>query len=196
MKLYFSPTSPYVRKVSVTASELGVPLEIETVLIHDPRSDFGRINPVHRIPALRLDDGSVMFDSRVICEYLTVLKDNRLLPASGAARWHVLKLQVLGDGLLDAAVPRRGEVLRPPSQQSPERLAEYERSIRLTIDYLNAHAADLAGLSIGTIAIGCGLGYLDFRFPQDNWRTGRPHIAAWYDAFAKRPSMTASAPKG
>ena len=70
MKLYFSPTSPYVRKVSVTASELGIKLEHELVAVHSMTNDYGKINPVNRIPALGLDDGSVMFDSRVICEYL------------------------------------------------------------------------------------------------------------------------------
>src|SRR5882762_6290395 len=107
MKLYSSPTSPYVRKARVVAAELGIPLEEEMIAVHAMPSDFGKISPVNRIPALRLDDGTVMLDSRVICENLDSLKGARLLPPSGAARWQVLKLQVMGDGLLDAAVPRR-----------------------------------------------------------------------------------------
>jgi glutathione S-transferase len=195
MLLYFSPTSPYVRKVSVTASELGIALDREAVAVHAFPSDYGKINPVNRIPALRLDDGSMMFDSRVICEYLDTLKGSRLLPPSGPARWQVLKRQVLGDGILDAAVPRIGEVGRPAAQQSPGRLAEYERSIRQTLDALEAGVGELRGLDLGTIAVGCGLGYLDFRFPQDQWRNGRPNLAAWYGEFAKRPAMVSTMPK-
>jgi len=193
--LYYSPTSPYVRKVSVTASELGIALDLERVAVHAFPSDYGRINPVNRIPALRLDDGSMMFDSRVICEYLDTLKGSRLLPPTGPERWQVLKRQVLGDGIPDAAVPRIGEVMRPPAQQSPGRLAEYERSIRQTLDALEMSAGDLDRLDLGTIAIGCGLGYLDFRFPKDEWRSGRPSLAGWYAEFAKRPSMAATIPK-
>jgi len=195
MKLYFSPTSPYVRKVSVTAIELGIKLEAETIAVHAMPSDYGKINPVNRIPALRLDDGSMMFDSRVICEYLDSLHGSRLLPPAGPGRWQVLKLQVLGDGILDAAVPRMAEAARPPAQQSPARLAEYERSIRQTLDALEQAVGDLAGLNIGTIAIGCALGYLDFRFAGDEWRKGRPALARWYEEFSRRPSMAATMPK-
>jgi len=196
MKLYHSPASPYVRKVRVLASELGIPLELETVAVHAIPSDYGKINPVNRIPALRLDDGSMMFDSRVICEYLDATKGSRLLPPSGPARWQVLKLQVLGDGILDAAVPKRGEVTRPAAQQSPSRLAEYDRSIQQTLDALEGMTGDLAGMTLGTIAIGCALGYLDFRFAHEPWREGRPKLAAWYAELAKRPSMAGTIPQG
>jgi glutathione S-transferase len=195
MKLYHSPTSPYVRKVRVTAIELDIPLDLEFVAVHAMPSEYGKINPVNRIPALRLDDGSVMFDSRVICEYLDTLKGGRLLPAAAPARWQVLKLQVLGDGILDAAVPRRAEVMRPLAQQSPGRLAEYERSIRQILDALEAGVDDLAGLNIGVIAIGCALGDLDFRFASEPWRHGRPRLAAWYEEFAGRPSMVGTVPR-
>src|SRR5690242_11181393 len=193
MKLYSSPTWPYVRKVRVAAAELGLPLELENDAIHAIPSDFGKINPVNRIPALRLDDGTMVFDSRVICEYLDAQHGSTLLPPSGAARWQVLKLQVFGDGILDAAVPRRSEMNRPAAQQSPPRLAEYERSIRQTLDALEQDVGALAGLNLGTIAIGCGLGYLDFRFADEDWRKTRPHLARWNAGLAERPSMVATA---
>lgn len=197
MKLYFSSTSPYVRKVSAVAVELGIPLEVEPVEVHVIPSDYGRVNPVNRVPALQLDDGSMMLDSRVICEYLDTLKGSPLLPAAGPERWRVLRLQVYGDGILDAGVPRLGELRRPPEQRNPHRLAEYERSVRQTLDALEGEAASggLDGINLGTLTIGCALGYLDFRYPDEPWREGRPALAAWYQEFARRPAMTETVPK-
>lgn len=194
MKLYSSPTSPYVRKVRVLALELGTPLELQPVAVHAIPSDFGKINPVNRIPALELDDGELIFDSRVICEYLDVAAGGRFLPSAGPERWRVLKLQVFGDGILDAAVPRYFELQRPPQQRSDHRLAEYERSMRQTLDALEQEAERLGEANLGAIAVGCALGYLDFRFADEPWREGRPRLAAWYEAFAARPSMAQTAP--
>ncbi|HYM32077.1 MAG TPA: glutathione S-transferase N-terminal domain-containing protein [Candidatus Cybelea sp.] len=198
MKLYYSPASPYVRKVYAAAIELGIKLELDTVAdLYAADSQYGKVNPVHRVPSLRLDDGSMLFDSPVICDYLDSLgKGAKLIPPSGPQRWKVLRLQAMADGILDAAVPRRQETLRPPAQQSPERLSQYQRSIRQTLDALEKSAGELEGVTIGTLAVGCALGYLDFRFPGDEWRKGRAKLAAWYESFAKRPSMTQTVPKG
>lgn len=194
MKVHASPASPYVRKVRALAVELGVPLEMVIADAAAPESDYGRINPIHRVPALELDDGEVLFDSPLICEYLDTVHGGGFLPPAGRERWRVLKLQALGDGIMDAAVPRRGEVLRPQQQQSPPRLAAYERSIRQVLDALERDVAGLDGVNVGTLAVACALGYLDFRFPDDGWRTGRPRLAAWYEIFAQRPSMLETAP--
>jgi len=194
VKLYYSPASPYARKPRVVASELGLDLGLETVAVHSLESDYGRINPVNRIPALQVDDGALVFDSRVICEYLDTTYDGGLLPRSGPERWAVLKLQVLGDGLMDAAVPRNAERNRPPAQQNPDRLAEYERSMRQTLDALEAATAELGGLNLGVISIGCALGYLDFRYPDLPWRPERTQLSAWYEGFAARPSMIQTRP--
>lgn len=194
MKLYSSPASPYVRKVRVVAAELGIPLELERIAVHAFPSEYGKVNPVHRIPALRLDDGTVLPDSRLICEYLDASKGNKLLPASGPARWAVLKRQVLGDGVMDAAVPRRGEVARPPEQQNAERLAEYVRSQNLTLDAIEAGVGDLGGVDLGTISIACALGYIDYRFPKEDWRSTRPKLTAWFKKFGERPSMKETMP--
>ena len=194
MILYASTMSPYVRKARVVAAELGVDLTLETVPVHDFPSDYGRINPVHRIPALGLDDGTVLPDSRLICEYLDAENGHRLLPAAGAERWRILRLQVWGDGILDAAVPRRGELARVPEQQNQPRLDEYQRSIETTLDALEGHVDELAGINLGTIAVAVALGYLDFRFAHEDWRARRPKLAAWYAGFAERPSMQATLP--
>jgi glutathione S-transferase len=194
MKIHSSPASPYVRKVRALAAELGVPLEVVIADAQAAESDYGKINPIHRVPALELDDGDVLFDSPVICEYLDAVHGGGFFPPSGPERWRVLKLQALGDGIMDAAVPRRGEVLRPTQQQSPARLAAYERSIRQVLDTLEKDVAGLDSLNIGTLSVACALGYLDFRFPGDDWRKGRPALDAWYANFSRRPSMTATAP--
>lgn len=195
MKLYYSPTSPYVRKVQVVALELGVPLALEPVAVHAMPSDYGKINPVNRIPALSLDDGEVIFDSRVICEHLIAEAGSDLLPAqSGARRRAVLKLQVMGDGLMDAAVPKMGEVSRPAELHWRPRIEEYDRSIRQTLDALEALTASFGDLDLGQIAVACGLGYLDLRFAHEPWRAGRPALSGWFEAFSLRPSMAATFP--
>lgn len=194
MKLYGSPFSPYVRKVQVAALELGIELELQRADAHAIPSDYGAINPVNRIPALRLDDGSMMFDSRVICEYLDSLCGSRLLAQAGAQRWQVLKFVVFGDGIMDAAVPHYSELLRPEQQQSPSRIAKYRRSVSQTLDALESQTTEMARLDLGAIAVGCALGYLDFRFAMDAWREGRSHLAAWFEEFAQRRSMQATLP--
>lgn len=195
MKLYASPTSPYVRKARAVAVELGLPLTLEMVAVHAIPSDYGRVNPVNRIPALELDDGTLVFDSRVICEYLDVQAGSRLLSASGPERWRVLKLQVLGDGLLDAGVPKLMELQRPEAHRSAHRLAECDRSIRQILDALEADPAGLEGVNLGTLSVGVGLGYLDFRFPADDWRATRPTLADWWAAFAERAAMRETVPR-
>lgn len=164
--------------------ELGVSPVGVSVKVHDIPSDYGRVNPVNHIPALELDDGTLFYDSRVICEYLDVSHGARLLPREGAARWRTLKLQVMGDGPMDAATRCVGELARPSERQWSHRLAEYERSMSQTLG-----APDL-----GAISVACALGYLDFRLPKALWRASRPRLARWYESFAERPSMAAGAP--
>ena len=192
MKLRYGPPSPYSRKVRVTAHELGVTLGLEPVNAMAWDTELGAANPVNRVPALVRDDGTALFDSPVICEYLDARFGPRLLPAAGEARWQVLRAQALGDGLMDAAVPRRQETLRPPERQSPERLRLYRRSIDQVLDRLEQEADSLAGLDLGTISIACALTYLDFRFPDDGWSEQRPALRKWLDSFAARESMQAT----
>ena len=192
MKLFYGAASPYSRKVRVVAHELGVPLELVAVNAMSWDNDLGMTNPINRVPTLLRDDGTALFDSPVICEYLDAGFGPRLLPASGEARWRVLLAQALGDGLMDAAVPRRHETLRPDAQQSPERLRLYQRSIDQVLDRLERDADARANLDLGAISIACALAYLDFRFPQDRWGEHRPALREWFDALSKRESMSAT----
>lgn len=192
MKLLYGPASPYSRKVRVAAHELGVALELEAVNAMGPDPRLGSVNPVNRVPALVLDDGEVLFDSPVICEYLDVTFGPKLLPVSGLERWRVLRTQALGDGVMDSAVPRRQESMRPAEQQSADRLALYNRSISQILDHLEADLTPLAGFDLGTIAVACALSYLDFRFPDDDWGASRPRLKAWFDGALQRPSFQAT----
>ena len=199
MKLRFSPTSPYVRKVTVAAIELGLDGRIERIPTdtRDPKSDLAQVNPLGKVPALVTDDGEVLYDSPVICEYLDSLNDGpRLFPADGPARWQALRQQVLGDGILDAAILRMVETRRRPDALRWPGWTELQAGkIRRALDSLERQAGQLDGpLTIGQITVGCALGYLDFRFAEDAWRAGRPGLAAWYEGFAARPSMRDTVP--
>lgn len=203
MKLCYSATSPFVRKVVVAAIELGLDKKIEhqPTSAWDPATKLVEVNPLSKVPALITDSGEALYDSPVICEYLDSLGGNKLFPAAGAARWAALRQQALADGIMDAGVSARMEAQRPAAKQSEDWAARQKAAIRRALDALEAEAATLGGqatigpVTIGHVAIGCALGYLDFRFAADEWRQGRPTLAAWYDGFAKRPAMATTVPK-
>jgi len=198
MKLRYSPTSPYVRKVLVAAIETGLDKRIELVTTSttDPASGLINDNPLGKVPALQLDDGSSLYDSPVICEYLDGLHNGpKLLPPSGPQRWTVLRRQALADGFMDAAVLRRGEYMRPDGEKSPAFLALQRQKMASAADALEKEAASFGtALDIGLISIACALGYADFRHAADEWRKSRPALAKWYEGFAKRPSIQRTAP--
>ena len=199
MKLRYAATSPYVRKVTVLLHETGQFGDVELVPtnVWDPATDVAGDNPLGKVPALILDDGTVLFDSPVICEYLDAQHDGEtLLPAPGPERWAALRLQALADGGLDALLLRRMEGLRETAQQSETWIAHQVHAVDRIFDALEREAATLNdALTIGTITVGCLLGYRDFRFGADGWRNRWPKLAAWYETFAQRPSMQATVPK-
>jgi glutathione S-transferase len=202
MKLYHSTTSPYVRKVMVAAIELGLADRIETVPAKvSPIVRTAPViadNPLGKLPTLIADDGMVLFDSRVIAEHLDALAGGgRLIPASGPARWQALTEQALADGMLDAALLERYETsLRPSDLLWPAWRDGQHDKVAKALDRMEQTATGFARrVDIGTIATGCALAYLDFRFPKLGWRSDRPRLAAWYAAFAERPSMAATAPR-
>ena len=200
MKLYFSAASPYVRKVMVSAIETGLDKKIEqmptSVVPTKPNADIARDNPLMKVPTLVTDGGEALFDSRVICEYLDSLHDGRkLIPAAGGDRWRVLRLQALGDGILDAGIISRYELaIRPQEKQWSDWLAGQGKKITQGLDL--AENENLGGpINLGQIAIACAIGWLEFRKPIGDIRPGRPKLFKWYDEFAKRPSMQATVPK-
>ena len=200
MKLRYSPTSPYVRKVSVTLIETGLDEKIERVAtsVWDPKTDIGKDNPLGKIPTLIADDGAVLYDSPVICEYLDSLHEGpKLFPASGEARWRALRLQALGDGMSDAGILRLLEGRRPKELQWDKWVERQGNTVARSMDALEEEADAMAKgpVTIGHIAVGCSIGWLDYRFPDLGWRKDRPALADWYEEFAERKSMRATAPK-
>ena len=203
MKLRYSPTSPYVRKVMVAAIETGTVERIEripTAVAPTKRNDeVARENPLVKVPALTTDDGLVLYDSPVICEYLDTLHDGaKLFPPAGKTRWMALRRQALGDGILDAAILGRYEALRPKEYQWSEWIDAQLRKVRGALAALDmeVEAGELGGpITIGQIAIGCALGYLDFRYAAEDWRGRHRRLAHWFDEFSKRKAMELTAPK-
>jgi len=204
MKLFYAAASPFVRKVLVVAAELGIDDRIER--INAPTTPMkadaalAEANPVAKLPTLLTDEGEALYDSGVICEYLAAEAGNAtMLPPGGAARWAVLRLHALANGLLDAAVLRRYEAaMRPEDKQWADWSEGQRLKVERALDELE-RTADTLGRepTLGAIAVACGLGYLDFRFAHEDWRQGRPKLAAWYDGgWAKRPSMAATVPAG
>ncbi|MCE3247777.1 MAG: glutathione S-transferase [Geminicoccaceae bacterium] len=201
MKLHYSIASPYVRKVMAVAIETGLRERIKQVERKmspvNPSAELNRDNPLGKIPCLVTDDSLVLYDSRVVCEYLDSLHDGpKMFPAAGPARWTALRRQAEGDGILDAGVGTRYETfLRPEERRWPEWVQGQKAKIARALDALDGEAASFGEtVDIGTITIGCALGYLDFRYAADDWRRGRPKLAAWYDTFARRPSLAETAP--
>jgi glutathione S-transferase len=199
MKLRYSPTSPYVRKVLVCAIERNLDAGIERITTNtaDPKNDLPSVNPLGKVPALILDGGEVLYDSPVICEYLDSLhKGQPLIPLAGPARWTVLRRQALADGILDAAILRMLEtVRRPEALRWPTSIELQSGKMKRGVEALNKEAPSFGGsVDLGTIAVGCALGYLDFRFAADNWRNEAPALASWYEGFAQRPAMQRTRP--
>jgi len=200
MKLRYSPLSPYVRKVVVTLIETGLDDKVERIPtnVWDPNTDIGNDNPLGKVPTLITDDGTVFYDSPVICEYLDGLhKGKKLFPASGNARLKALKLQALGDGMSDAGILHVLESRRPKELQWDKWAERQAKVVARAMDALEDEADAMAKgpITIGHIAVGCSLGWLDFRLPDLGWRKQRPALADWYDEFADRKSMVATAPK-
>ena len=201
MKLHWSPRSPFVRKVMILLHETGLTDRIElvrsVVAMHQTNAELMRDNPLSKLPTLVLDDGSALFDSPVVCEYLDSLHEgDRLFPPEGEARFAALRWQALGDGLLDLLVLWRNELNRPEDVQSKPHLAAFEAKAEAALDRLETEAETLGAtpFGIGHIAVGIALSYVDFRFPERDWRNGRPAITTWHNGFAQRPSVRATEP--
>ena len=202
MKLHYALASPYVRKVRAVAIELGLDDRIEllqrAVTPVSPEAELNADNPLGKIPCLVTDEGQALYDSRVICDYLDSRAAGRTMtPASGPARWTALRRQALADGILDAAVGTRYETfLRPEAHRWDAWIDAQKDKYRRALDHLEREADGFGELvDIGTISIACALGYLDFRYPDEGWRDHRPTLAAWYQTFAKRRSIAATAPE-
>jgi glutathione S-transferase len=201
VKLYISSASPFARKVRLVAHEAGLAARIEEVAtVVSPlkaNGDLAKANPLMKLPTLVTDDGFALFDSPVICEYLDSLNAGRkLFPVPGPARWSALRQQAVADGILDAAIGVRYQTALAPKELQWTGWQDGQRAKwRQALDFLEADAQALAGEpTIGSISVAATLAWLDFRFGADDWRVGRPALAAWFAPFAQRPSMLATQP--
>jgi glutathione S-transferase len=151
-------------------------------------------NPVSKVPCLVTDDGLSLFGSQLICEYLDSLGDAPpLFPARDAARWRALKFQSLGDGILDAAVPCRGEQGKSQEAARDAQIARFKAAISRSVDALEVDPPQIS-IDIGSVTVACALGYLDFRFADDNWRAGHQKLADWYKGFAQNKGLAETKP--
>ncbi|OCT21945.1 glutathione S-transferase [Pseudomonas putida] len=202
MVLFHAPLSPFVRKVLLVLHETGQldRVRLQTVNISPVSGDeqLNQDNPIGKIPALRLDDGSVLHDSRVICEYLDSQHvGNPLIPHEGSARWRRLTLASQADAIMDAAVSSRYEsFLRPEDKRWDGWLQAQSQKIRRGLaDLEQNHLAEIAsGFDIAAIGVACALGYLDLRQPEFGWREQQPGLAEWYAQVSQRASMLATVP--
>lgn len=200
MKLFYASASPFARKVLVFAHETGQADQIELVTCAttpvNSNPNVVAVNPNGKIPVLILDDGTSLYDSRVICQYLDHRhKGPKMYPPEGEARWQAMRREALADGLLDAAVLARYEIiLRPKDKFWPEWLGGQMDKINSSLSEMEKDVAELGGVAAASIAYACALGYLDFRFADHDWRGANPKLAAWFAAFSKRPSMALTVP--
>lgn len=202
MVLFHAPLSPFVRKVLLVLHETGQldRVRLQTVNISPVSGDeqLNQDNPIGKIPALRLEDGSVLHDSRVICEYLDSQHvGNPLIPHEGSARWRRLTLASQADAIMDAAVSSRYEsFLRPEDKRWDGWLQAQSQKIRRGLaDLEQHHLAEIAsGFDIAAIGVACALGYLDLRQPEFGWREKQPGLAEWYAQVSQRASMLATVP--
>jgi glutathione S-transferase len=197
MKLFYSSSSPFARKVRIAAREKGLAggiAEIECNPFADP-AELRAHTKLVKVPTLVTGD-LVLYDSPVICEYLDSRKDgHRLLPQPGGDRWRVLRAQALADSLMETAVSLTVERRRPPTQQSLPTQERWRRQIAGALEEMEGQLPDLSALlNMGHIAFAAALGYLDFRYEDMGWRKKHAGLAAWYDPFSQRPAMQQTVP--
>ena len=197
LKLFYSSVSPYARKVRVLVSEKSIEsrIALQSCLPFEKPADLIALNPLSKVPCLVLEDGTALYDSPFICEYLDQLSAPELVPPSGPARWLTLGRQALADGILDAGVSVRLESQRAKTERSP---AWITRQTEVIDRSLNAFEEAIASfgetLTMAHIALGCALGWLDFRMPTHDWRKERPQLSHWFSQISARPSMIATKP--
>lgn len=191
MELWYSTTSPFARKVRVAAEELGLSARLSLRETNPWRAEELRaVNPLCKVPTLVCDDGTVLYESGVICDYLDTLgPERRLFPQSGPARWQALVLQGLADGALTAAGRLYADEQREENERSAAMMTRFSRAIDAALDDLEARDLAFGPPTIGDVSLGVLCGYLDFRWPARDWRGSRPRLAGWYDVFEMGVSM-------
>lgn len=199
MKLHYSSASPFVRKVMVTAIECGFG-EALTLLPTNPHQsapDLVAANPFSKVPALELDNGDVIFESLLICEYLDEMAGGGIvLPKDKKLRFPVLRRHALGSGLMEVSVLRRVESIRSKDADRDNNIVRQVMITNRVLDYLDATAETLGDvLDLGNVSIAIALDYVDFRFSSDSWRQRRSRLACWHEKYSGRNSLKSTVPQ-
>jgi len=198
MTLHWSPKSPYVRKVMICLHELNLENRVEKIrsvaAMLKPNPSIMQDNPLSKIPTMTTEDGTVLYDSVVICEYLNTLGRGDIFPEIAPEKWQALRWHALGNGLLDALILWRNE--REKEHPLTELISAFEIKFNTCLNLLDDEIQALTSsrLNIGTITLGCALGYVDYRFENLNWKAKHPELASWFRQISQRPSFIASLP--
>lgn len=205
MKLMYSSTSPFVRRVLACAIELRISdrIELEPLQVVPGRKNetyAATVNPLRKIPALVLEGGTVLVDSGVICDYLNELAGGeRMIAGSGSRRWGVLTQQAVAAGMTDALVLARYETsLRPEPLRWAEWVDDQQGRFWSGLDWFERRAPQVlhdSRVDLSQLALACCLGYADFRFPELDWVARAPLVKSWYDRMAARPSLAQTYPR-
>jgi glutathione S-transferase len=202
MKLIGSLTSPFVRKVRIVAMEKHIDLEFAVDAPWTPDTKVPESNPLGKVPVLVMDDGTTLFDSRVIVEYLdTVTPVSRLIPEGNRQRIAVKRWEALADGVVDAAALIFIErTQRTPEQQSANWLTRQEQKVFRGLEGMAEELGEKKfctgeAMNLADIAVGCALGYLDFRFPEIKWRDAHPNLAKLGEKLFAMEPFIATVPK-
>jgi glutathione S-transferase len=201
MKLIGSLASPFTRKARIVLAEKKIEYELEIDSPWDAGTRVPDRNPLGKVPVLVLDDGTTLFDSRVIVEFLDNASPlSRLLPSGNRERIEVRRWEALADGVLDAAVLVRMERRRKPAQQSVEWTERQLGKVRAGLAAMNADLGDQAwcagnSYTVADIAAGVCLAWLDFRFPDLAWREQQPNLAKLLAKLSERPSFVETVPR-
>jgi len=197
MRLYITAPSPFARKCRIVAREKGLIGRIEEIAV-DPYANAPELlaaNPIVQVPTLIAEDGLPISDSPVICEYLDAIGPGpRLLPAGGAERLAVRRMETQAAAALEMGVKLLLEMRRPESERSPSWIARWTENMARALDALEAARPDAARLDMGVITAGVAVTWIGFRHPDFDWRGGRPNLVALHEAIEARPSFAGTRP--
>ncbi len=194
MKLLYTKRSPYARKVRVFALEKGIKLDLIEEDLMNKSKQLVDSNPLGKIPTLILDDGTSICDSPVICEYLESVKPNPQFIPSGKEKFRVLHMAAIADGIMDSSVALYMEKARHPNDPNAAYLANLEKTINNSFQYLDEHVKELNTFNLASIAAASAIGYSNFRLPQLDPKGRFERLSDWYKKFLDRPSMKETIP--
>ena len=197
MKLYYSPTSPYARKVLAVAIEKGLNDKLEKLAAREPGVNLDRMNPLDKVPTLVTDDGEVLIESALISQYLDEVGSGRkLYPESGKARRRMLQLEAIGHGVLDAGVLcRMEERMHKPEQMSPDWIERQQKKLKRGIAVMEQCLSELGTeVTPAHITFVMALNFIDKNKIHPAWRAANTNLAGWYDKFLQHPSIKATEP--